>query len=78
MPCLNILNRVLRKKDPSSQENKDFTPIAIFISTSLKIKHFEYEHFEANFFPLIPSSHLRNNHPTAIAPILGHHLKQAS
>ena len=50
----------------------------IIISMSLKVKCLGYEHFGANQLLLAPSFYLRNSHPTAIAPVLRHYLKQAS
>ena len=78
MPCFNILSGVLKKKDFSSRKYEDFILIAIFADISLNVKHLGYECFRASFFPPIPNAHLRDNYFTAIAPVLGHHSKQAS
>ena len=69
------------RKDPSSWEYKDLAPIAVLVSSNVKIKCFGNEHSQdeaAGTIVPIPSSYLRDSCSTAIAPVLRHYLKQAS
>ena len=64
-----------------SREYKDVTPIAIFVGSSVWIERFGNEHSGneiVGVVPPTPGPHLQNSHSTAVASILGYHLKRAS
>lgn len=56
MACHNTSSRVLERKNFLGQEYQDFVSIAIFVSMSFKIEHFDVE--DRNLFPSIPGPHL--------------------